>query len=99
MNPDKLAELAKLRESSMEILQGLQRDGVGELSLGNARMEMFIECILPWGTGGNEMRVDFELTWERKVAEVLEQVRSDVARAKLTQGVSLVPPVSANGHR
>lgn len=94
----KLALLDDLRRSSTEVLQGLARDGVPNIDLGGARLEILIEFLLPYESGLNERRIDFELIWETKANEALQNVSKEVARAKLTQGISMVPPSPPNGH-
>jgi hypothetical protein len=94
----KLAELAQLRESSMALLAALTREGMGNLDLGGARLEILVEALLPWDEGKNEARVDFELAWEKAANGALEELKSQLVKAKLTQGVSLVPPSPPNGH-
>lgn len=94
----KLVELAALRESSVTLLATLTREGLGNLDLGGARVEILVEALLPWNDGQNEDRVDFELTWEKAANAALEELRSQIAKAKLTQGISLVPPSPPNGH-
>lgn len=93
---DKLVELDRLRKASVDVLQSLARDGVPNIDLGSARLELFIEFLLP-SDADDERRIDFELIWEEKANEVLQSVAREVVRAKLTQGIGLVPP-AVNGH-
>ncbi len=94
----KLAQLDALRQDSIGVLQSLARDGVPNIDLGGARLEILIEFLLPHEEGANERRLDFELIWETKANEALQNVSREVARAKLTQGINLVPPAPVNGH-
>jgi hypothetical protein len=88
---EKLARLKELRADSGQKLQALARQGVGDLGMGHMRTEMLIEALWPWEDGTNEVRIDFELTWEEKANEVLTQVTDQVGRAKLLQGVTMPP--------
>lgn len=94
----KLEELDRLRQASGLILQSLARDGVPGIDLGGARLELFIEFLMPYESGTNERRLDFELIWETKANEALQNVVKEVARQKLTQGINLVAPSGPNGH-
>lgn len=97
---EKLDHLQVLRQSNSALLIGLTREGMGDISMGMARMEMLIEALLPWGDGDNEARIDFEVGWETKAHEVLNSLQAEIARAKLTQGVHLASvPGTPNGHR
>lgn len=95
---EKLAKLDVLRKGNVGLLQALARDGVPNIDLGGARLEILIEFLLPYEAGTNERRLDFELVWEIKANEALQNVAREVARAKLTQGVSMAPQPTANGH-
>jgi len=93
-----LAELLELREDSAKVMESLTREGMGNINLGTGRLEMFIEAVMPWAAGTNEKRVDFELQWEKAANQAITELCSQVAAAKLTQGISLVPPAPPNGH-
>ncbi len=95
---EKLAELDALRADSAQVMEGLTREGMGNINLGSGRLEMFIEAAMPWAEGTNEARVDFELAWEKAANTALTELRSQVVAAKLTQGISMVPPSGPNGH-
>lgn len=95
---EKLAHLHQLRADSAQVVEGLNREGMGNINLGSGRLEMFIEAVLPWADGTNEARVDFEIQWEEAANTALTELRSQVVAAKLTQGISLVPPQGPNGH-
>lgn len=96
---EKLARLAELRTDSRAKLEALQREGVGDVGLGFARLELFIETLWPWEEGNNETRLDFELVWEEQANVALGTVGEQVARMKLLQGVQVGPPPkpSVNG--
>jgi hypothetical protein len=88
--PDPLAaQVARLIESNKAgfaelARQGAQVDPVGLLSL---RIETLAEMTLGNGPG----MVQFRLRFERRVAEVLEELRGQVRKAQLAAGVQASP--------
>lgn len=99
---EKAAEIKGLRLSSREIVEQLNRYPMPPLSLQAQRMETFIEALMPWEDGTNEARVDMELAWERTanrlLADLLENVEANLARAKLMGGVDMpMPPPPGDG--
>lgn len=100
---EKLARIEELRAESRVMLEALARDGVGDLGMGGARVELLIEALLPWEDGKNDARLDMELKWEEHANRILAQVAEQVGRAKILHGVSgnqlgLVSPPGSNGH-
>jgi hypothetical protein len=93
---DKVAEIEKLRQDSRAKITVLARNGLGDIGLGEARLEMFIEALMPWQDGANEERVEFEHRWESIANKALSDVVDQLGRAKLVQGVTMPPRV--NGH-
>ncbi len=96
-NQEKLAKIEKLRRDSKTRIEDLARSGVGDFGLGNMRLELLIEHLLPWSED-NDARLDMEVDWEERANEALRNAQEQIARMKLTQGISLVPNQSSNGH-
>lgn len=88
---DDMEKVKELRDKNKELLQALAREGVGEIPLGQARLEMLIEAVLPWDDGNNTARVAMELKWETYAHDLLTELVDQVRRAKLLQGVNLSP--------
>lgn len=99
---EKATEIKALRDSSRALVEQLNRYPLPPLSLQAQRMETVIEALMPWADGTNEARVDMELDWERKanrlLADLLENVEAQLARAKLMGGVDMpMPPPPGDG--
>ena len=92
---EKVAEIEALRRDSRAKMTVLMRHGLNDVGLGEARLEMFIEALMPWDGGANEARVEFEHRWETMANQALGGVVEQIGRAKLLEGVS-VPRVNGN---
>lgn len=63
--------------------EGIQLDG-GELL--ERRVETLVEFLL--GGADSEQRLDFELLWHQNFEKILDNVREQVNKAKLTRGTA-----------
>lgn len=89
---DRRQRLEELVATNKELLERLGRQGV-QIDPGSIlamRLTLLIEHLLP---AGSLSRLEFDLRAETVFGESLERTEADVNRARLTQGVSLVPPV------
>lgn len=93
---EQVAEIEALRKDSRAKMTVLMRHGIGDVGLGEARLEMFIEALMPWSSGANQERVEFEHRWETMANQALSGVVDQIGRAKLLEGVSMPPRVNGN---
>lgn len=90
--PTERETVERLRAENEAVLQSIGRMGAQIQPLDVLRIQFgaLVEFML--GTEDDPRRVAFELYWSQALALILANIESQVARAKLTQGV---PP--ANG--
>lgn len=93
---EQVAEIEALRKDSRAKLTVLMRNGLSDVGLGEARLEMFIEALMPWDDGANQERVDFEHRWEKMANQALSGVVDQIGRAKLLEGVAVPPRMNGN---
>lgn len=82
-----LAQLENRKRVTALTQQGIQ---VSNDTILNVRLNMFLDIAL-----NHEQRLAFELNFERHMADSLDNIESEVTRAKLTQGISGIPDVLA----
>lgn len=85
------------------LIEELGKQGVGldVTSILQNRLNIFIEYFV--GDFSSMERLEFETKWNTFMAEMLQNVQSQVSRTKLLQGVNVAPPdnlrqILGNGH-
>lgn len=91
-----LEQIEKLRADSKILIENLASNGIGDFGLGNLRLELLIEHLMPW-SNSNTTRLQFEMEWEQRANNALREAQEQVSRMKLTQGVPLIPNLNSNG--
>ncbi len=79
---DLAAVLARLRRQNQQILQGFARDGVGinPMKVYEIRLSLLLEQVLR----DPKDRIWYEIRFETAMVSLLEQMESEITRAKLT---------------
>jgi hypothetical protein len=76
----------ELRTSNQARMQQLAAQGV-QLSLVPQLIDLLVNTVFD-----DEQKAAFMLTWETTVSSILDQVESDVRKAKLAAPGSIIPP-------
>lgn len=91
--------VARLRADNQQAAIALTRQGVGvnPVKVQEVRLRLLVETLLQ----DPKARLRFEIRYETAMAEVIDQVRSEVARAKLAASAPPIkaPPANPNGTR
>lgn len=95
-NDEALRRIEELRADSKTRIEELANNGIGDFGLGNLRLELLIEHLMPWSED-NTVRIAFEVEWEQRANHALREAQEQVSRMKLTQGVSFMPNLNSNG--
>lgn len=89
------AELAALREQNAANIRTIISWGYPQVSFGDLKLDTLLSVLFGDDT---ENRLQWELTWERAVAGVLDSSMADHQRAKLL-APGPVPVMNGNGSR
>ena len=90
------ARIIEIRSTNGERIQQLAAQGVG---VNIDRAGSVLEFLLDYIASDSPDRMAFELRWAQGIADTLEQGESQIAQAKLLQGVAGVAPMNRQQRR